>query len=230
MNREAELHYYLKISPNMYGIYLFDTKNLKILYNQEIIIKEDLNFNNLKKFLDNNIYKIEKLTGKFVKNIFLILENKNILDVKIGIKKKNYNNFITRECLESSLADSKDLFRENYKDEKIMHMIINKYLINGQSYSSFEDHFKSDYLALEVQFKSISDRIINELENILENYQIKIIRYIDGNYIKSFCDKEEDLATVCHEILNGYNHNEVTLVPKNTKKLAFFEKFFQLFS
>ena len=33
-----------------------------------------------------------------------------------------------------------------------------------------------------------------------------------------------------HRILNGYNENEVTFVPKNPKKLTFFEKFFQLFS
>ena len=33
-----------------------------------------------------------------------------------------------------------------------------------------------------------------------------------------------------HKIFNGYNQNEVTFVQKNTKKLGFFEKFFQLFS
>ena len=33
-----------------------------------------------------------------------------------------------------------------------------------------------------------------------------------------------------HRILNGYNENEVTFLPKNPKKLGFFEKFFQLFS
>ena len=32
------------------------------------------------------------------------------------------------------------------------------------------------------------------------------------------------------KILNGANENEVTIIEKNTKKLGFFEKFFQLFS
>ena len=39
-----------------------------------------------------------------------------------------------------------------------------------------------------------------------------------------------ELTEMSHRILNGYNDNEVSIVPKNTKKLAFFEKFFQLFS
>ena len=91
MNKENELQYFLSVSPNKFGIYLFDTKNLKNLYKEEIIINQDskfLNLNILKKFLDNNIFKIEKLSGKFVENIFLIFEDKKILNLEMGIKKK----------------------------------------------------------------------------------------------------------------------------------------------
>ena len=91
MNKENELQYYLSVSPNKYGIYLFDTKNLKNLYKEEIILNNDTNYQNhheLKKFLDDNIFKIEKLSGKFIENIFLILEDKKIFNLEIGIKKK----------------------------------------------------------------------------------------------------------------------------------------------
>ena len=62
MNNENELQYYLSVSPNKYGIYLFETKNLKNLYKEEIILNNDTNYQNhdeLKKFLDDNIFKIE---------------------------------------------------------------------------------------------------------------------------------------------------------------------------
>ena len=91
MNKENELQYFLSISPNKYGIYLFDTKNLTNLYKDEIILNNDTNYQNhdeLKKFLDDNIFKIEKLSGKFIENIFLILEDKKIFNLEIGIKKK----------------------------------------------------------------------------------------------------------------------------------------------
>ena len=91
MNKDLEFENYLSISPNKYGIYLFDKKNLKNLYKEELAISESekfLNLDDLKKFLDKNIFKIEKLSGKFVENIFLIFENKKILNLKIGIKKK----------------------------------------------------------------------------------------------------------------------------------------------
>ena len=163
MNKELEFETYLSISLNKFEIYLFDTINQTNLYKEEKILKKKTSFidyNNLKIFLDDNIFKIEKLTGKFIKDIFLILENEKIFNLVIGIKKKNYNNFINQEYLQNSLIEAKDLFKENYQNEKIMHMIINKYLINDKKFSSIQNKLESDHLGLEIEFKSISINFI----------------------------------------------------------------------
>ena len=57
------------------------------------------------------------------------IENKNILKLEIGIKKKNYNSILSKNDLINSLTEVKDLFKESYQDEKIMHIIVNKYII-----------------------------------------------------------------------------------------------------
>ncbi len=233
MNKDQELQYYLSVSPNKFGIYMFDIKSLKNLYKEEInLIPESdfLNLDALKKFLDINIFKIEKLSGNFVENIFLVLEDKKIFDLEMGIKKKNYNASITKEYLENVLIEAKDLFRESHQNQEIIHMIINKFSFNDKNYLSFEDNLKCDHLALEIHFKFVSNNIISELDKILENYQIKIKRYIDGNYTKTIFSDDMELSEMCHRILSGYNRNEVIFLPKSTKKLGFFEKFFQLFS
>jgi hypothetical protein len=233
MNKENELQYYLSVSPNKYGIYLFDTKNLTNLYKEEIISNNDTNnqnYDELKKFLDDNIFKIEKLSGKFIENIFLILEDKKIFNLEIGIKKKNYNISVTKEYLENLLIEAKDLFRENCQNQEIIHMIINKYFMNDETYSYFEEDLKSDYCALEINFKSISENTIYDLSKILEYYQIKITKCLDGAYVKSNFSADMELSEMSYKILSGFNKNEVIFVPKSTKKLAFFEKFFQLFS
>ena len=116
MNKELELENYLSISPNKFAIYSFDTNSFKNLYKEETIINQNKNFIDfdlLKIFLDKNIFKIEKLSGKFVKNIFLICDDKNILNLKIGIKKKNYNASIDKDYLKNLLKEAKDLFSEN---------------------------------------------------------------------------------------------------------------------
>ena len=79
------------------------------------------------------------MSGKFVENIFLIFENKKIFNLEIGIKKKNYKTSVTKENLENLLFEAKDLFRENYQEQEIMHMIINKYYFNGKCYPSFDE-------------------------------------------------------------------------------------------
>ncbi len=233
MNKEVELEIYLVVSTKKFGIYLFDKYELKNLYKDELVFNEkinSINFNNLKKFLDKNIFKIEKISRKFVENIFIIFDDQKIFNLQIGIKKKNYNFKIKREYLQNYLIDAKDLFMENYQTEKIMHMIVNKYTFDGKSYASLQDNIECQNVALEIQFKSISYNKIYELNKILENYQIKITKFIDGSYVKNFINEDAKLIEMAHKILNGYNENEVMFVSKNPKKLNFFEKFFQLFS
>ena len=232
MSENFELETYLCITPTKFGIYLLNTKKLKNLYHKEIVFEETnlINYSNLKHFLDENIYKIEKLVGKFIDNIFLLIENEKILNIKIGVKHKNYNTLIQKEYLQSSITNAKDLFNENYPKEQIIHIIINKYLIDHKSYSYIKENFEYNQLNLVIQFICISKDITKNLNKVLQNYQINITKYIDGNYIENFLKEDIEISKKAFNILNGCNDNEVMVVPKNIKKLGFFEKFFQLFS
>tara|TARA_Y100000591_G_C21819423_1_gene692740 strand:- start:874 stop:1578 length:705 start_codon:yes stop_codon:yes gene_type:complete len=234
MNKELDIEIYLYISSDKFGIYVFDTHNLSNLYKQELIVENNGNFIDLvilDEFLNNNIFKIEKYIKKFVKNIFLVLEDKNIFNLNIGIKKKNYNSTLNKDDIINSLTEVKDLFKESYQNEKIMHMMVTKYIINEKIFKKFENNLHCDHLILEIQFRSISENTIRNLDKVLETFQIKIIRYLDGYYIRNyFNDDNLEISNMTHQILKGSNENEVILVPKNMKKMGFFEKFFQLFS
>ena len=232
MNVIFEFDTYLSISRTKFGIYLFDTKNRNNFYNKEIIFEETnfINYSHLKQFLDDNVFKIEKLVGKFIENIFIIIDNESILNTQIGIKHKNYHPSKSKVYLQSSITNAKDLFKENYPDEKIMHIIINNYLIDGKNYFYLKDNIQYENLNLVIEFKSISNEITHNLNKLLQNYQIDIIKFLDENYVKNFFDKDIEISKMAFDILNGCNVNEVIVVQKNTKKLGFFEKFFQLFS
>ena len=91
MTEDQEIETYLSISRFQIGIYLFDIKQLKNLYKQEIKYnnkEEKIDLNNLNKFLEENIFKIEKLLGKFIKNISLIIEDCEKKTTYFGLKKK----------------------------------------------------------------------------------------------------------------------------------------------
>ena len=234
MNKEIDFETYLIISYGKFEIFLLDIKNHKDIYQEELKfrdISEKLDFNLLNDFLENNIFKIEKLAGNFVNNINIVIENKSILTSNIGIKKKNYTGEITDIILESMLTDVKDLFKENYNQYKLIHMIIDKYIIDGVSYSSLQDKISNDEICLEIKLILISNSIILEIENILKKYQIQVNNFLDKGYVNDFfIDKQLDISQMAHKLKNGINDKEVRITSKYPKKLGFFEKFFQLFS
>ena len=234
MNKEIDFEIYLIISYGNFEIFLFDIKNHKNIYQEEFKfrdVSEKLDFNLLNDFLENNIFKIEKLAGNFVNNINIVIENKSILTSNIGIKKKNYTGEITDIILESMLTDVKDLFKENYNQYKLIHMIIDKYIIDGVSYSSLQDKISNDEICLEIKLVSLSNLITLEIENILKKYQIQVSNFLDKRYVKDFFfDKQLDISQMAHNLKNGMNDKEVLITSKSPKKLGFFEKFFQLFS
>ena len=234
MIEELDIDTYLYISKNKFQIFVYNKKDKKNLYNQEKIIYDEYSFqdsNELSQFLDENIYKIEKLVGIFIKDIILVLESDENLNVSVSIKKKNYKNTISKKDLENILTELKDLFKENYQKQNILHMIIVNYVIGDKSYSSFDSDLSGDHLCLEVKFVCILNDLMFKFDKLLTNYQISVSRYMCGTYVKNFSKQSGgELAETIYKLKNGINDNEVTLVPKNVKNQGFFEKFFQLFS
>ena len=147
------------------------------------------------------------------------------------IKKKNYEKNENQKQLENSLVEVKDIFKENYQDLLIMHMVIvekeNNFLLDNANNSD-------DYLFLEVNFISIPNKFTFYFDKLLENHQINIKRYMSGDYIKSFFDIESkesmELFVMANKLNDGLNKNEVQLISKSKENKGFFEKFFQLFS
>ncbi len=234
MAEDLELQTYLYISSNIIGIYLFEVKNQKNFYKEEIKLPNEakiINLNDLDLFLEKNIFKIEKLIGKFIKNISLIIDDKSINNLNFGIKKKIYEKNVNRKNLENALIDAKDLFKENFQNEKIMHILLKRYLVNGSHYSSYEENISGDNFCLELEFIYLSSQMIFEIEKTLRKYQISANQFLDGNYIKNlFKNDYLEISEMAYKVQNGFNNNEVKLIPKNVKKMGFFEKFFQLFS
>ena len=231
MIENSDFETFLHISKSKYQIFVYDKNNLKNLYSEEIGYSDEIELNTLSKFLDDNIYKIEKKIKNFIRSIILIIENDKILEIGISLKKKIYEKSENQKQLENSLVEVKDIFKENYQDQLIMHMVIvekeNNFLLNNANNND-------DYLFLEVNFISIPNKFTFYFDKLLENHQINIKRYMSGDYIKSFFDIESkesiELFVMANKLNDGLNKNEVKLISKSKENRGFFEKFFQLFS
>ena len=147
------------------------------------------------------------------------------------LKKKNYEKRLNKIYLENILTEAKDLIKDTNQDQKIIHMLISNYIVDGINFSKFTNNIISDNLCLELKFISIPNKLTYDIEKILEKYQIKVSKYLDYSYIQNFFEgRDLKISEMAYKVQNGVNENEVSVIPKNFKKLGFFEKFFQLFS
>ena len=232
MIEEADFETFLYLSRNQCVIFVENKRTFKSLYKEEIKIADEIypdDLNYLSKFLDRNIYRIEKLVGNFIKDITLIIENDKILNVDIGIKKKDHTQFLNQDYLKNDLIEVKDLFKASYQNQVIMHMLIINY--DEDRNKNFSNDFDENNLYTVVKFISISNSLTSILDKLLEKHQIQINQYMSGEYIKNFIGEDlGELSMMASKLKNGFNKNEVTLISKNIENKGFFEKFFQLFS
>jgi hypothetical protein len=233
MTEETDFETYLYLSSNKFEIFLYDKKNIKNLFQETQIIRNNfdfIEFLELLEFLDKNVFKIEKLIGTFIRNIFLIIDKEDNLMIKLSDKKK-IKNKISKESLKNTLIKLKNSINENYKNQTIMHILINSKLVYEDNENLLIENKDTNLQYLEVCFITLSNNLINNLNKVMQEYQIKISKFIDGNYVKNyFKDDKLEISLATHKLINGINDNEVIIVPKNAKNHGFFERFFKFFS
>jgi len=238
MNNENSFETFLYIGKKKISILIWKNDTKDKLYENEFILKnESINskLSQLEKFLSSNILQIEKYLKRFIKKIILIIDHEEPFKIKLSLKKKNYGNFLNDKSLGLLLKDARSQIKENYDDKVIAHMIIDKYLVDENSFTSLPDNVKFDNLSLEINFVCYSKDLFNELKEKLGNYHIEIKQILSARYIKDYFrndekDKKMDIFSMCQKIIDGHNNNEILLVQKTRKNQGFFEKFFNFFS
>ena len=117
------------------------------------------------------------------------------------------------------------------KDKRIIHILIDNYLIDNKFYQELPNNLKCKNFSLDLSFICLPEDLIKNIEKILENYQISINRILSATYIEEYSKKENlDFFHSMNKIIDGSNTNEVMLVQKISKNKGFFEKFFDFFS
>ena len=189
----------------------------------------DLNF--LDNFLNENIFKIEKKLNEFVKNIFLIIDHQNIFSIHLSIKNKFDNININLDTIHKLLLEAKSCCKKTLEDLDILHMKIDQFYIDGTYFKTLPKKKNCNNLSIDVSYICLPKKISKTIENVLRKYQISLDRMLSLDYLNSFLDdKNENLYATAQKILDGLNENEVFIADRNSKKLGFFEKFFNFFN
>jgi len=233
MNSNFNFQSFLFISPKKIIISINDEFTFEELYKKENMIRNDINeisFEYINKFLDENILRIEKKLNSFIEKIILIIDSDDFIPIEISVKKKNHNQPLTQESLIYSLNEAKDECKKNFEEKKIAHMIIKNYIIDNNEYSSLPINKICNNFSLDIKFICIPINLIKKFEETLKRYQISINRIVSAGYVLSFFSQNEhNIIRNSKDIINGCNENEVRFTNKAHKNIGFFEKFFKLF-
>ncbi len=234
MIREADFQTYLYLNNTQYIIYVTNNKTNEKIYSEKLAMEEnstELKFSKLDEFLDSNIFKIEKKLNSFIKDIYVILDSEEFHSIKLSIKKDNNGNLINSEALIHPLSDLKNLCQSNLLNKKIIHLIIEKYMIDNKFYTSLPENVKCNIFSLDTEFICLSKNLIENIEKTLKKYHISLIQILSASYVEKFKDNTDNtIFTTTSRIISGHNSNEVLLTGKITKKQGFFERFFNFFN
>ena len=206
----------------------------ELVYKEEILTNNksnhiDLNF--LDNFLNENIFKIEKKLDEFIKSIFLIIDHQNIFSICLSIKNKFDNIKINSDSMHKLLLEAKSCCNKTLADLDILHMKIDQFYIDGTYFKTLPEKKNCNNLSIDVSYICLPKRISKTIEDVLRKYQISLDRILSLDYLNSFLNnKNENLYATAQKILDGFNENEVYIAHKNSKKLGFFERFFNFFN
>ena len=224
--------YYLFCGLKQIIFTVLNKKN-EILFNKEIIFNHqelNKNFEKLQNFLDHNIIEIEKKLKSYVKEINLIVDDVNFISIDMSSTHNFKNTLNELNNLTTSLVDLKNSIKQHIFNYEIIHLIINRFIIGKESYSSVPNDIKDENVFLEIRFICLKLDTYKKYQEIFAKYQINIKNILNYEYVNSFKNSDQDnLFNISEKLINGSNQNEILFINKTAKNKGFFEKFFDFF-
>tara|TARA_Y100001970_G_C14167537_1_gene822205 strand:+ start:506 stop:1219 length:714 start_codon:yes stop_codon:yes gene_type:complete len=192
---------------------------------------QKIDFEKLNKILEDNIRQLEKSIDEFVKEVNIIIETPQSISVKFSVNKNNEGNKIIKDDATYLIQDAKQQVLKFYKDFKILHIIVEKYVLDNNHYEFLTLNQKCNKFSLDLKFICFPKNFIKNFEILFSKQHILINQFVCSNYIQSFNfnDKEKNICQKGRNIVEGINKQEVVSVPKEHKKKGFFEKLFHFF-
>ncbi len=234
MTKKGDFQTYLYLNHNQFIIYVSKILSNEKIYSEKLVMENnytEFKFDKLDKFLDSNIFKIEKKLNSFIKDIYVILDSKEFHSIKLSIKKDNNGNSINSDTLIHPLNDLKNLCQSNLQNKKIIHFLIEKYVIDNKFYATLPENINCNIFSLDTEFICLSKNLIENIEKILNKYHISLNQILSASYVEKLKDNTDStIFTTASRIISGHNSNEVLLVGKINKKQGFFERFFNFFN
>ncbi len=234
MNNLENGDFYFGISEDKIYICFFEKGNDK--YKNEVNfeipdnLNNKLNFKIILNLLKENIRRLEKNLGFFLNSANISIRSNKYQSILFSIKnifdEKKLNKKVITDILQTGILQ----LQNNEKNISIIHIIVNKYIIDDTVYKFYPNDIKFKKIVLEIEFICLDKNLVNKVKNLFSECKVQINKIVSYDYAKKFLiDDDETMCVSANKVLNGANQSEVYLVESTPKKRTIFNSIFNFF-
>ena len=193
-------------------------------------LDDNLNLTILTKFILEKVKDFEKDVGSFIEKVNLITDAKYD-QFSLSLKNKYNSNKIKDNDVVRLISDAKKLINRNNKNCFILHILVDKYIVDGKEYFDFPENLNYEEFIIDLSFITVQNSIIETLNRVLKDCNIEVKKIISHQYSSRFADKRDTSPCVAgKKVIEGVNSLEVITQDDYSKKQGLFEKMFNFFS
>ena len=147
---------------------------------------EDINLHDFEKKIKELIQITEKKINYHIKDLNVMLDLSNFSSIDVSLKKNYEGKNISLEDIQILLQESRQMFQENNKNNKIIHMIVKKFIFDEKVFLEIpENNLKCNNLTLEIKFICYPNNILDKIQNIFNYNDVVINNFSCSTYVKS---------------------------------------------
>ena len=232
-DRESQSFYLAVIGHDLHLSY-FSSDEVNSNYQKKYLmpdtLDDNLNLRVLTKFILEKVKDFEKDVGSFIEKVNLITDAKYDL-FSLSLKNKFNSNKIKDIDVVKLINDAKKLIIRNNKNCFILHILVDKYIVDGKEYFELPENLYYNELIIDLSFITVQNSIIETLNRVLKDCNIEVKKIISHQYSSRFADKRDKSPCVAgKKVIEGVNSLEVITQDDYSKKQGLFEKMFNFFS
>ena len=233
INNENQFFYLAIVGQNLHIDY-FESKDSYSSYQKNYLmpdtLDDNLNLIVLSKFVLEKVKDFEKEVGRFIEKVYVITDAK-CNKFSLSLKNKYDSDKIKETDVVRLISDAKQQISRNNKDFAILHLLVDKYIVDGEEYLEFPENRSYKEFIIEISFITVQNSTVKTLNKIFKDCNIEVKKIISHQYSSSFAEKKDISPCIAgKKVTDGINPSEVMMHNLYSKKEGLFEKMFNFFS